>query len=559
MKLTRNSWILLGILAFGAFVRFWGIGWGLPYEYQAEEYKIIKYAFRMGSGDLNPHFFEYPSLYLYFMLFLFGQYYLVGRLFGLFATTHEFALSFVKDPTPFYLMGRVSEAVFGVVILYIVYRIGKRLFSENAGLCSALIVAALPNFVYLGHIVKGYMGMILLLLLVFWNIIKAAEEEDKKAYLWAGALLGLAVSTKYTAAPFGIVIPLAYFFFSKKIPFSTFVLSLLLIPALFIMTTPYAVITPSELWRDLGGNIHVYSKFSGQETSLLSRFGLIFERLFLYMGDVHAPALLGGFCTAGFLYSMFRWEKKHLLALVPIAAYLLMVGNYNHPAAGYLIQVIPIFVIWGVHGIFTFCSRQRNALKLAVLLVFGFAIGWNCWEGVSYAYSFTVKDTRTEAKEWIDANIPAGSKILIDSKVDMPPLLMSYAQLKKFHDKAIEMNNYKKEYLALQLEAHPGEGHGYEILTLQKDYRQIGSLEHQVKDVQALQDLQPVNGDLKALRKQGVQYVIYNESVVHGSVLRHDEGIEDFYRALDKEAIPLKVFNPRFRIYHAATIRIYKL
>ena len=70
----RNKIILAAILLFAAFLRFWGLRWGLPYEYQSEEYKIVKYALKMGSGDLNPHFFEYPSLYLYFMLFVYGLY-----------------------------------------------------------------------------------------------------------------------------------------------------------------------------------------------------------------------------------------------------------------------------------------------------------------------------------------------------------------------------------------------------------------------------------------------------------------------------------------------------
>lgn len=558
MKLTRNTWFLLGILVFGAFLRFWGIGWGLPFEYQSEEYKIIKYALKMGGGDLNPHFFEYPSLYLYFMLFLFGQYYLIGRLIGLFAGIHEFALSFVKDPTPFYLMGRVSEAICGVIILYIIYKIGKRLFSENAGLCSALIFAALPNFVYLSHIIKGYMGMIVLLLLAFWKIVRAVEEEDRKAYLLAGALLGLAASTKYPAAPFGIILPLAYFFFSRKIPVRTFILALFLIPLFFILATPYFVIAPAEFWKDLGGNIRIYSELSGHEPSYLSRLGVVLWH-FLHLGDVPAPLLLGGLCGLGFLYSLARWEKKHLLAIVPIVTYLLIVGGYHNPAAGYLLQIMPLFVIWGVHGLFTFCSRQGTVMKLVVILLLSAAVGWNCWLGGSYAYSFTIPDTRTLAKEWIDQNIPAGSNVLIDSKVNMPPILMSHAQLKKFYDKALSLNHYKKEYLALQLEVHPGPGRGYEIVTLKRNFSQIGSLEHQVEEIQQLQDLLEVSGDLKSLKKQGIQYVLTNDSVAQGSLQRHDKGIEDFYRALDKEAKLLKVFEPQYRIYLGGTVRIYQL
>ena len=198
-------------------------------------------------------------------------------------------------------------------------------------------------------------------------------------------------------------------------------------------------------------------------------------------------------------------------------------------------------------------------MKPAVILVLSAAIGWNCWEGARHAYSFTIEDTRTQGKEWIDQNISPGSKVLIDSKVNMPPILMSYDQLKKFHDKAITLNHYKKEYFALQLDAHPGPGQGYEIVTLQRNFRQIGSLEHQVKEIQQLQDLQEVSGDLEALRKRGIQYVITNNLGVHGTLLDEDKGMADFYRALEKEARLLKVFEPRYPIYHGGPVRIYKL
>src|SRR5581483_1816315 len=104
---SKERWALAAILLLALGLRVWGAGWGLPYEYQTEEYKVIKYALRMGQNGLNPHFFEYPSLYLYFMLFAYGVYYMIGRVSGLFSSTLDFALLLVRNPTSFHLIGRI--------------------------------------------------------------------------------------------------------------------------------------------------------------------------------------------------------------------------------------------------------------------------------------------------------------------------------------------------------------------------------------------------------------------------------------------------------------------
>lgn len=567
--MKHRNVLLAAILLLAVFLRFWGLKWGLPYDYQSEEYKIVKYALKMGSGDLNPHFFEYPTLYLYFMLFWYGVYFATGKIFGLFATTHDFALSFIKNPTPFYLMGRVSEAICGVLIVVLVYRIGKKMYSEKVGMGSALIVCGLPHFIYMSHIIKGYMGMTVLLLLFFYCCLKISEGEDPKSYLGAGILMGLAVSTRYHAAPFGIVLPLAHFY---RLYYSGrrsengeksygwgenrwFIFSLVLIPVFFLIGTPYAILAPREFWQDVGQNLDIYSSLSGEKTSFIHGVLTVANR-FLTFGDVPAPLLLGIICAGGFVFAIFKWKPQHLLILVPILTYLGVVGRYHNPAGGYLLQIFPLFVILALQGLFSLPEKWPSVFGITVLMA---GMGWNLWAGSQMAYSFTVPDTRTMAKEWIEIHIPQGSKILIDSKVQSPPLLMSYEQVEKFYHKAVELNHFKKEYFKLQMEAHPGTGQGYEIYMVKRTFREIASLEHQVAETQKLQDLLEVDGDIAKLKAAGIQYVITDHWTQDDAVRNKRLGIEDFYRNLPKQATLLKVFIPPYHIYHGGIIYIYQL
>ncbi|OGR97997.1 MAG: hypothetical protein A2902_00195 [Elusimicrobia bacterium RIFCSPLOWO2_01_FULL_64_13] len=547
--------ILALILLFGAGVRFWGLRWGLPYEYQSEEYKIVKYALRMGSGDLNPHFFEYPSLYLYAMLFTYGATYAAGRTLGRFSDPHDFALSFVRDPTPFYLMGRAYEAAFGVLILLLIYRIGRRIFNEEAALCSAFIFAAQPQFVFMSHMIKGYMGMIALLLAFFWQCLNVAERGRLRDYVLAGILLGLAVSTRYHAAPFGIVLPAAHFLRVRlRGPHGPLLLSLFLIPVFFLAGTPYAALAPQELWKDLGGNIALSA--GGAGPSYLRRLGTA-ASWFLTLGDIPSPRILGAALAVGFAYAcFFRWRSGLFLVLALIAGYLPIVGGYFRPAGGYLLQVFPLFAMAGCYGLFSIPNKYLRAAGLGALTA---GMVWNGALGLAWARSYTRPDTRTQAKEWIEANLPQGSKILIDVKVQAPPLLPSYEQLKKFRDIAAAAGNYKKEYLALQLEAHPGPGQGYEIVMVERDYRQICSLEHQVLESQVTQDLFIADGDIGRLKKAGIEYAVTEETVALGALGSDLPGIADYYRNLPVKARLVKDFEPAPGFRHSGRIAVYSL
>src|SRR5262249_49500802 len=64
--------ILIVILALALIIRLVGIQFGLPYVYFTDEALLVNHAVAFGTGDLNPHFFGYPSLYMYVLFVIYG-------------------------------------------------------------------------------------------------------------------------------------------------------------------------------------------------------------------------------------------------------------------------------------------------------------------------------------------------------------------------------------------------------------------------------------------------------------------------------------------------------
>ncbi|MBU9889857.1 MAG: hypothetical protein KTQ49_08335, partial [Candidatus Omnitrophica bacterium] len=60
--LNRETFVLTGILALAFAVRAFGVPFGLPYLYHADEPVVVNHALAYGTGDLHPRFFNIPPL-----------------------------------------------------------------------------------------------------------------------------------------------------------------------------------------------------------------------------------------------------------------------------------------------------------------------------------------------------------------------------------------------------------------------------------------------------------------------------------------------------------------
>ena len=77
---SSRAWLAtVGLVLLALALRVWALDFGLPLaEARPDELTIAFQAMKFGRGDLNPHSFNYPSLFKYCMFGLFGVYALSG-------------------------------------------------------------------------------------------------------------------------------------------------------------------------------------------------------------------------------------------------------------------------------------------------------------------------------------------------------------------------------------------------------------------------------------------------------------------------------------------------
>lgn len=114
---------------------------------------------------------------------------------------------------------RLVSAVAGIASIISLYKLGKHLFSKEAGLCAALLLAINEYHIYYSQEARPYTLFFLFTIIGFYRLSLFIKAPSLKNGLWYGLATGLLLNTNF----FGFVIVgsqalllLAVLFFSKK-------------------------------------------------------------------------------------------------------------------------------------------------------------------------------------------------------------------------------------------------------------------------------------------------------------------------------------------------------
>ncbi len=249
--------VVLAILVVAAYLRLKGVSWGLPYCYQNPDEKVVlARAFRIARGHPNPEFFYYPSMLFY----LIGTVtWAVSKFYGPHGVSLISPVTFVTNPTPYYLIGRDVVAACGVASVYLVYRLGKEAFSRPVGLLAALFVAVEPLHVRYSHVAVTDVPATMFGLLALLLFLRASRLRDPRTLLLGALAAGLATGTKYNLGMLVVPGVIACWYVYRERPathraraLAARALRRVAAPMLlaFVVSTPFAVLDPLHFLGD---------------------------------------------------------------------------------------------------------------------------------------------------------------------------------------------------------------------------------------------------------------------------------------------------------------------
>lgn len=411
---SRRNALALAIVLVAAALRFAGLGFGLPMaEARPDEMTIAFQAMKFGTGDLNPHSFNYPTLHKYVMFGLFGLHYVAGRLTGEFAGKDDFLRAFFDGAVDFRLWMRVWSATMGTVGVALLLR-------APGGLASAALFAVSMLSVRDSHFGVTDTTMVTLTIATLVVADRAVRTGRTRDLLVAAVLGGLATSTKYTAGLLAVPLAIASFTgagtslragaaWRMRRLFGAGGVMILA----FVLGSPYVILDFPTFWRDFqyeAGHLD-----QGQYVDVGGGWVQHLRTLVLTQGV--------GFVALSF-FAVVYWvvgagkrddRARGLLWLSFPFVYYLAIGRGETAFFRYALPLIPFLAV----------ALGWLLLELGPLgLVIGAACGLPGLIGaLQVDRLFLAGDTRDAMGQWIEANVLSDSVIVHAGAYTGAPML----------------------------------------------------------------------------------------------------------------------------------------
>ena len=389
---------VVALVAAALGLRLWGIDHGLPYVFNADENAhFVPRAIGMFGHSLNPDYFINPPAYTYL---LHVTYWLRW------GSRSALGDAFAADPGSAFTIARVWSAVLGAAAVGFLAWAGRRLFDWRVGLVAGALLAVAFLPVHYAHLAVNDVPALAPLCLSLVGIAGVYRRGRLVDYALAGAALGVACATKYTA---GIVV-LCLIAAARENRLKGLGLAGVLAAGAFVVANPYAILD----WESFRDGLQQQSSASsdgGGKLGLVGDSGHLYYLGTLTWGLGWLPALAA---AAGAVGLAVR-ERRIALILVPAPiVFLLFMGAQDRFFARWLLPIYPLLALLAAWAAVQAAERVRSG-RLWPVVAAGVLL---CAQGIVFTVHndrvLAGDDTRALAREWMVENIPEGDRVVIE-------------------------------------------------------------------------------------------------------------------------------------------------
>lgn len=434
MRVKKETVLLLTVLAISLVMRILPVASDLPYCSSLDERSYIETALRFGTGTLTLPSFFHGGLYQLILFLEYAAYFVLGRALGAFSSSTDFFLAYIKDPSLFFLLARVTVALCGAGVVWLSYAIASTTYQRRVGLLAAVFTAfSLLTFQMSFLALADMPAVFLLLLAIYLAVLSVQQPGERRLYCAAAALVGLATAAKYHAA-FGII-PLAVAAFIKNWSrqdrigriVQLGVLGFVFVAAGFCIGLPQFVVDPSRFYEDVFHGIG--SQYAGYNPDRDAWRFLFAHHLRNGLGIPLEVASLLGLAFA--LYKRSKWD--FMLLSFPASFYLLFMHSVGF--AYHLLPAVPFMLILAARFLDAIVEKGLRGESLgASVLLASVVVAPSLLDSLRLVQVMRSPSTKTAAKTWIEAHIPDGSTLMAEGymftdPIFGPPLVESRSSL----------------------------------------------------------------------------------------------------------------------------------
>jgi hypothetical protein len=418
---SRNTAIYIGtaIILTALALRLWGI-WNVS---ATDEYNEVLEALRVGSGHLN--FMRWGKrVYLYLLAVEYGIYFALGWILDIFQSRMDFAAQIVRNMEPLFIIGRITSALCGTLTVAWLYQIGRRFFNPLTGMVAAILLSITVFHIDLSQQAKvdALLGLFVVGV-IYFTLKIATGQAMRRDFVWCGALTALAIQTKINTVVLGgpLLVALVYHWRDHGASQVVRSFSMYYMPAFlvgFLLGNPPVLIAPHKYLQAMLGVSKVYTEAINENPSTMIGFLAYPFSFYRAMGFAVCALAVGAL-----VFGLLRPNRRRALMLAFILPFYLVMGASRYMVYPYyIIPALPFLYLLMGDLIASLWTRIASNIAISTAKVQILFAALGCLMLVppvisAYRHSITLTgpNTRYLAKQWIEANIPADSKILMDS------------------------------------------------------------------------------------------------------------------------------------------------
>jgi hypothetical protein len=443
----QDRW-LLSILFLSLILRFAGL---MPNIIYSDEPHIQVYSYELVKNflthlDINPHTLKYGSWIFYYQALLALPVFLLGYIYnclihGFTSFDTFFEVMVQKQGELLLLVGRGGTAFLGVISVFIIYLIGKKLFNKKVGLWAALFLGISPMHVRESHYMTTDVFFVLTILIALLFLIFLINTRKKSWFLLAGIAIGISSTIRF----FPIVIlmyPVALIMvFEKKAKYVKNVLlgiigiaigTFLGVPFLFLDKNGPSLFAKDLLYYALpwygttiskrllepflllisSGTVRIPENFSFLYPAP-DKFRPLYASWIFFKGIGPIPTILA---IMG-LVVVFRKSKMKLLLLL-IAPFLYFIYiSFMIPAIyeKLALPIIPFLAIFAAVAVAHLGERIKNKMSIGIvapLLLIGILFLLGQFSSTLHAsVACEATSIPRQSADWVDNNIPSEARV----------------------------------------------------------------------------------------------------------------------------------------------------
>ncbi|MGD9201976.1 MAG: glycosyltransferase family 39 protein, partial [Chitinispirillia bacterium] len=438
---------------------------------------FIKRSLSFGSGDFNPHWFHKPAFLMYLLFFEYGILFIFGLLFQVWSSISDYAVSFIINPGPFILVGRLTVTFFSLLCIGVIYITGIRNFTKTTAIFGAILFTLSFGQVIISQDVKADIPSTFFSLLSCFFLLEFLTNRHRKHLILAAIFAGVGTATKtypYVMVPV-ITLTLLWVNWWSSIPikqkmirFSTqFSLTLFFFYFSFFLCSPFNFLDPLGRQSTFGSiirllrKVHILKRIPSPDDFIgeqMSRPMAILDYFQQILKPGGMGVLIGCICILGIFFLPWRKSPKIIsFFLFPFFLFILSVTiNPGYAEVRHQMPIYPFLCLSGGYLTAILWNKSNSVPKIRIIGASMLCI-FLLIPILKRGLYISREDTRSLSKTWIESNIPVESKILLDE--DGPVLFNSVSQLENILELAKTANpkgqftTHYDAYTNYQLEA----------------------------------------------------------------------------------------------------------